>query len=1047
MYYKDGQEGMAMRPEYRGKSTMDLIREGVRTATTGAIGRFRGLKVGDVFTVVGKDDERIPVRLTHLPERVSSVSREEWSKREGWAPEVYDKYKDAWQARYELGKLNEEEVSAVDQHAAALRQKQRVGLQTVADEAAEHERLTAIAISTAKTYFARVLDPKVKALFASMFPDYLGKWNHATQTAEIATADPYKIMQLAYHESLHALYSNILAGMPNTREMLEKAMSAPEVMDRLRGYLKGSPKALAAIENDPEERVAYAYQFWAHGLLDLGKPPTGFFEHVQKFLRRVFGVVRDDERALSLFLAFNKGELKELSPAGEVISKIMSEGKWREQFAARFDRQTEWLKTMALPAHDILMNSESETLRKIASMWWSNPADASSADLSGVIDNRARHGHQYSNRFTKQIRGLKEGELKELSDALNTGNPALTPGLAGRQQRIYELMEHFHDYLIGAGVKINKIQGGKYYPVVYNLEYVIEHRSEFTDMLKTKYANVLKTATAHANSVNPGVVKTVDDIADAMVQTIIDRGGVDQKGLAATREDGVLNPYFASQNNRSFDWIRPEDRTPFLSTDVVATMTRYFSQGTRSAEYVRRFGQGGQLLRDMMAREGDFMTMGADGKPLFYDDDGPVIRELKAAGAKIGLKGAELAKWVQIREDDAKRANGAMEGVLGKEITAGLRKANSFAMVYQNLRLLPFSLFSSMLDPNGIRVVGGEWDDMIQAYVRGMKAVWHTWGDVLLGNPINKWERGNDLVTNAEISGTVDSTMELEGMGAAHTSEYTAGPARKINRGLFLANGMSAWDRWMRISATEAAMKFIMRHDANADPKNSKRWMTGLGLKQGDVTIENGRLIINKQELKNIREADLQRELNDEETKQLSADIEQVHVAINRWVNRAILTPNAAQRPTIGSDPHYAALFHLKQFTYTFQKTTMRYAMDELKAGNPVAASQMMMGIPIMIAADLTKAMMLGGGSLPSYMNGWTMADWIKLGIFRGSVLGAGQLGVDALQHPLSMFGPTVSQVGDVIGDTLTGNLSHSIVDAAPLVRSIAAADLVRALD
>jgi hypothetical protein len=29
----------------------------------------------------------------------------------------------------------------------------------------------------------------------------------------------------------------------------------------------------------------------------------------------------------------------------------------------------------------------------------------------------------------------------------------------------------------------------------------------------------------------------------------------------------------------------------------------------------------------------------------------------------------------------------------------------------------------------------------------------------------------------------------------------------------------------------------------------------------------------------------------------------------------------------------------------------------------------------------------------------------------------------------------------------LTGNLSHSIVDAAPLVRSIAAADLVRALD
>ena len=53
MNYRDGTNGLAMRPEYKGKSTMDLIREVARTATTGARSRFAGLNVGDVFTVVG----------------------------------------------------------------------------------------------------------------------------------------------------------------------------------------------------------------------------------------------------------------------------------------------------------------------------------------------------------------------------------------------------------------------------------------------------------------------------------------------------------------------------------------------------------------------------------------------------------------------------------------------------------------------------------------------------------------------------------------------------------------------------------------------------------------------------------------------------------------------------------------------------------------------------------------------------------------------------------------------------------------------------------
>jgi len=874
-------------------------------------------------------------------------------------------------------------------------------------------------IFKARAYIGKVLGPKVTALFEKMFPDMTGSadWSDAKQTIRIATGSPVSVMQRAYHESMHGFFSNILKNHPETREMMQRALSTPEVSRRLEYLLKASPKAVASMKADPEEAVAYAYQFWAAGMLTIGAKPKNFFEKVQAFFRRVLGMVRESDKTLAIFEAFHDGKLVEPSVAGQAIAKVMATGEWQAKFLKRFDKQVQAVYSEVMTAHDVLRSSESATLRGLSTQWWANPGDPTSAGQTGVIDRRGIKTNQYESRLHAVLDALsgenQERDLEALVGRMNGDKAEVSPEVEDAAVKLHALLDHYYKYAKSAGLKMGERDMGKYWPVIWDLEKMVEQKDAFVTMLTTKYPMQLRSALATIQKANPNVT-TVEEVAQAMHQAIVDRGGVDEGALDAHREDGILTPYFASQNTRTFDWIKAADRQPFLSTDIVSTATRYLHQGVRAAEYVRGFGEGGQMLRDTMAREGDVQEMTADG-PIKYAKDGPVVTELKAAANDLKLQGKEADEWIARRMEDAQRAMGAMEGVLGKDISAGARKFQSAAMVYQGLRVLSLSLFSAMLDPNGIKVAGGTTQNMLDAYVHGLKNVVGTWKDVLTGGKLRT--RGDDQdLANAETVGAISPTMFLEGMGAAHTSEYTAGPARKINRALFLANGLTAWDRSMRIMAVKAAMESIASNEKNASPAHSARWLKDLGLKQGDVTLDaDGHLVIDRHSIAAFKGISAD---------EAAAEALKVHTAVNRWVNRAIVSPNAAQRPARASDPHYAMFYQLKQFTYSFQKTTMLYAFNEAKAGNTAAMGQMAMGMPIMIAADVSKAVLTGGGSLPGYMANWTMADWLAHSWNRAGLSGVGQFGIDALHDPLGTIGgPTISQavnaVTHPVGETL----------------------------
>lgn len=903
----------------------------------------------------------------------------------------------------------------------------------------------AIEVSGAIAHFKRTLAPTVRLMLEDAFPGMKGlaDWDAVQHLARISTANPLKIMQLAYHESMHAFFTTVLDKHPEAKAMLERAMSDPKMVTRLEHLLRHSPDAIADMKADPEERVAYAYQFWAAGMLDIDKKPATFFEKVQALMRRVFGAVRDSEKALAVFEGFHKGAMVEPSAAGLAITKVMQTGEWKAQFLKRFDKQWQAAYSEVMTAHDVLRTSESATLRELATKWWSSPADPDSAGKTGVIDRRGIKTNQYESQLDTTLAAFEganqERDLKSLSQFMNGVSGEYSEEVKAQGAELHKLMANFYDYAKKAGVEMGVRDNGNFFPVVYDLEKMVENKAAFTDMLVKNYSHVLQSALGVIRLTDK-TVTTVEQVADAMHQAIVDRGGVDQEGLEAHREDGILNPYFASQNKRNFDWISKEHRGPFLSEDIVATTTRYFHQGVRSAEYVRAFGNGGQKLKDLMAREGGVQMVTKESGPVLYAEDGLVIKELKAEAAKQGLKGVKADEWVNRREEDAQRAMGAMEGVLGKNITAGTRKLHSAMMVYQALRTLPLSLFSAMLDPNGIKVAGGTTQNMLDAYVHGLKNVVGTWKDVLLGNQLHTRGDAQDTL-NASIVGSIAPTVFLEGRGAAHTSEYTAGPARRINRGLFLGNGLTMWDRSMRIMATKAAMQSIASNEKNAVPEHSARWLKELGLKQGEVKLDDsGQLIITAQGL--AADAGLTwKSLSDEQKDEYRAQALKVHTAVNRWVNRAITSPNAALRPSRMSDPHYAMFFQLKSFTYAFQKTTMNYALNEAKAGNPAALGQVAVGMPIMIAADVAKAMLTGGGSLPGYMANWTMADWVSHAWNRSGGNGIGQFGMDILHDPNGLIAGTASVVGGApvsqAINALTHPIGETLFNATPILNKL----------
>lgn len=224
---------------------------------------------------------------------------------------------------------------------------------------------------------------------------------------------------------------------------------------------------------------------------------------------------------------------------------------------------------------------------------------------------------------------------------------------------------------------------------------------------------------------------------------------------------------------------------------------------------------------------------------------------------------------------------------------------------------------------------------------------------------------------------------------------------------------MEQYNTSMRVAATEAAIRFIQRHAAGAG-EHSERYLAELGLKAGDVSMKgkDAQMLLHKQDF-------LDAGYNENEA---NARAVKMRAAVNKWVDGAVLRPDAADVPVWMNDPHFMLVSHLKRFTYAFHKTILARVMHEAKYANYGPAMALASYVPVMMAADFARGLVQGGGALPTQKQNWDTSDWLWNESQRAGLFGVGQFGVDALEDIHrggsgigALTGPTIDQLADAV--------------------------------
>lgn len=879
-------------------------------------------------------------------------------------------------------------------------------------QAADQRPLTEEERTKIADYVHRTLGPDVKVAFEEHLGS-AGEWtsDDTGRTMKIAITTGVNGMSVAQHEALHGFFEHLMKnGHDDVVDTLTSAASAGPVRKQLERLLENEPAALRQLAS-PEERAAYAYQFWVAskaGLVDfrLGPKTEGVFGKIAAFFRKVVGMTTVSDRAGDILQAFHDGKMAEPSAVGNVLAELRAArpDKWptlRTMAGTSMRKMSGWLT----PAYNDLVNSQNGAAGKIAEAFYTDPT--SSKGGQGFLQARQQQAATWLNRYSTVLEGVSKESLEGARDVLQGKTAHVPDGDAARVVNLTrDMLRGFFRYMKEAGVDVGMRRN--YFPRVWDLDKITGDADQFKNDLLTNHREDLeglgKSAfdaaekqwkARQAQGLQAGERPSREDFAaektaEHILATLsVQRGYVADEGEGKTRitESAArpgFTPFMAAVNARTLNFLDMKVFGKYLKDDMVNIISTYVSQGVRRAEYARRFGSDGEHLASMM---NDAVT----------EETARVRAEMPAGDA------AAISKEVASRTAQYARSIMAMEGTLGYDISPTWRRVNSAMVVYQNLRLLPLSLFSSLIDAQGVMVRGATMGEALSTFKRGLADVTrflHT-----EGAPEDAGEKLSQML------GTVENKVLLDSLGETYSSVYLYGWARRLNEQLFKFNGMEAWNRAMRVGATQAAVGFIGRHARGEDPTHSTRWLSELGLTKDDVHFNtDGSLKVFPEE-------------------GLSAgDAAKIRVAVQRFVDSAILRPNAAQRPAWASDPHYAMFFHLKQFTYSFHHVILKRVAHEWVNGNLTPGLVLASYVPVMIAADIARGFIQGGGQQPDWKKKWGLGDYVESGVQRAGLLGIGQFALDAKNMGVgALGGPAVEQVTSAATDPAYNTFVRSL--------------------
>lgn len=550
-----------------------------------------------------------------------------------------------------------------------------------------------------------------------------------------------------------------------------------------------------------------------------------------------------------------------------------------------------------------------------------------------------RRAQQVGKRLNKLQDILKDTTSEERRRALeNMQN--MKPASSPLEKELAAYLKEMHDYMVDRGVKRFDTKMKKwvdlgnvkdYFPRVWDKDTIRNNEAEFIALLE-QYIDKEQARESFNALVN----------GDGSLE------------LAENEHHLGFTPWNPAVLDRKFTFINPsnaEEFAKFQSKDMADIMTSYTQRAVHRAEYAHTFG-----------------------------NDGEVITSKFLEAQKQGATTEEIAM--------ARKATMAMEGTLGYDFNPRLKEVMSGIVTYQNIVLLPLSLFSNLIDPLGVAMRSNDMKEAWKAFTYGIKGI----ADQIRG-------AGDDAQTEmARTLGLIDDQNMLEAMGHVYNSMHMSRFLKNVNSKFFRYNGMEMWNQRMRVAAMMAAQRFIISHaeivaseishggnknDSNSYKNHSKRYLEELGIAETDVfQLQDGTIALTKDQL-------LQAGAKKSEVLGIE---KRIQAAVFKWVDGAVLRPNAAHRPVWGSDPRYQLIFHLKQFTFSFHNTILRRVGEELKHGNVAPGWILLSYVPFMFLSDVLK------GSLTGTLN--TTADLYDVAsqsIARAGIMGTGVFGADAM--------------------------------------------------
>ena len=877
-----------------------------------------------------------------------------------------------------------------------------------------------------KDYVAKVLGPQVATEFVNRLTDpktgrfeggsaqWIRKNGQAIIRIVARAANP---MSKAHHEAMHEFFQRLTETNPEAADILRKAAGSATVLRQIERFFHAEPnreQILKQLKNSEHERVAYMFQLWAAGELNVGPKTENLFQRIVTFLRKTFGMLNEDERAEAIMAAFHEGKMSEPNAVTQVLAK-MNRAKAMERYSGEMKEAYRHILHWVGTASGGLIGNENPHLDSIGRDFYNETGDKERAAFLIARDQKT---NQMMNRVASIYADADKKDMDIALEYLQTGKTPADPQVKVLVDRTRLMLDQVYDYLEASDTGVKKRKN--YFPRVWDVVTLSEQRDQFVADLLQHHAKDLKRIVDVENaSREKRALEGVDpknkaamkralaevrraepkDIAEGILSTLLENKGADPVQENEWRVG--YTPFMQAANRRVLTWIDDKVFHKYYNKDLVHIMTTYSAQAAHAGEYSKKFGRGGQKLRDKLnealvweavryaeekSKQSGLLeqarTFAIDGSAGKYDaDSSNAAMKMEIMQFLAEQTSEDQQEFVQKQENAlalAKRNIMAMEGTLGHDISEAWRKASAGAVVYENLRLLSMSLFSQFIDPLGVMVNGGTLSDAFNTFKRGIVGVVHGWKGT---------QPQDEMTALARRIGIIDSHHLLNSMGSLYSSLYLGKTARKWNDRLFRWNGVEMFTQQSRVGAMETGIELILRHLKQADQEQSKRFLDELGLKPEDKRLMKG-----------------------DELDYTSPEIQQ---ALMRFVDRSIVRPNAAIRPAYGSDPRAQILFHMKGFTYAFHKVILEKIAHEAKHGNyDPAFTAILAYVPVMIAADTVRGLLSTGGDEPDWKKKWTLGDYVTHGVERAGLLGIPQLALDTVRWgPTELTGPASEQI------------------------------------